>query len=112
MLLTRGVNPGPNENLDEYLGRVRLPRRVVSHYLLPIMSAVAMCSPQELLAFPANDVVEYRRLIASQKDYVVCGGVSQVQKVLMGDLDIRTQFHAVWIEPKDTGGVQIVTAVK
>ena len=111
-------SPGPNETLDEYLRRVRLPRRVASHYLLPIMSAVSSCSHHDLLAFPAQDVMEYHRRISSQKDYVVCGGVAQVQKALTADLDIKTHSRVIRIEPRrsspgsGSGAVQVVAVTK
>jgi predicted NAD/FAD-binding protein len=101
----------PSETLEEYLRRIRLSHRFVSYYLLPLMSAVATCSHQELLAFPARDVVGYRRLITTNKQYVVCGGVGQVQRILTQDLDIKTRARVDRIESSGSG-VQVTAEMQ
>ena len=67
------------------------------------MSAVATCSHQELLAFPAPDVIGYKKLITTNKQYVVSGGIGQVQRVLTQDLDIKTRARVVRIESSGSG---------
>lgn len=91
---------GENEDFDTFLRQIWLPRRFVSRYLLPLMSAIATCSHQEMLDFPANDVIQYRKLITGQKQYVVTGGVGTVQDILTRDLDMRLREQVVRIEPK------------
>ncbi|KAM5344317.1 hypothetical protein ACJ41O_012854 [Fusarium nematophilum] len=78
---------GASESFAEYVQRIRLPRRFTSHYLLPLMSSVSTCTHDELLAFPASDVVNYKKLSHGQQHYTVCGGVSQVQARLTEGLD-------------------------
>ena len=92
-----------HETLDGYLRRIWLPRRFITKYLLPLMSAVATCSHQEMLAFPASDVVQYRKLITRQKQYVVSGGVGMVQEALLQGLDIKFGTRVVRIEPRSSG---------
>lgn len=54
------------------------------------MSSVSTCSHAELLAFPASDTVNYKNLTQGQQDYVVCGGVRQVQsRLAQGINDVR-----------------------
>ncbi|OLN86238.1 hypothetical protein CCHL11_04145 [Colletotrichum chlorophyti] len=79
--LVRPSTEGPNgaETVEDYLKRIWLPRRYVTHYLLPLMSSVSTCSHAELLAFPASDLVNYKRLSHGQQHYTVCGGVHQVE---------------------------------
>jgi len=87
------------ETLAEYLERVWLPQRYVSHYLLPLMSSVSTCDHAEMLAFPASEVVNYKRLSHGQQHYAVCGGVHQVQsRLVRGVRDIRLGCRVVSIE--------------
>ncbi|KAJ6441194.1 monooxygenase [Purpureocillium lavendulum] len=95
------------ETLADYLERVWLPRRYVSHYLLPLMSSVSTCDHADMLAFPASDVVNYKRLSHGQQHYAVCGGVHQVQsRLVRGMRDIRLGCRVVCVETGD-GGVLV-----
>ncbi|KAH7136366.1 hypothetical protein EDB81DRAFT_802011 [Dactylonectria macrodidyma] len=88
------------ESFADYLQRIWLPRRYVSHYLLPLLSSVSTCSHDELLAFPASDVVNYKKMSHGQQHYTVCGGVSQVQSTLAEGLkDIRLGTRVVEVVP-------------
>jgi hypothetical protein len=88
------------ESVAEYLERLWLPRRYVSHYLLPLMSSVSTCTHEQFLAFPASDLVNYKKLSHGQKHYAVCGGVSQVQSRLAAGLeDVRLQARVLEVSP-------------
>ncbi|OAA38326.1 Amine oxidase [Metarhizium rileyi] len=92
--ITTASGPGSHsevgETLQAYLERTWVPRRYISHYLLPLMSSVSTCSHEELLNFPASDAVNYKRLSHGQQHYAVCGGVHQVQdRLAQGIDDIR-----------------------
>ncbi|POR37080.1 Uncharacterized protein TPAR_02726 [Tolypocladium paradoxum] len=90
------------ETFAEYLKRTWLPRRYVSHYLLPLMSSVSTCDHADLLAFPASDVVNYKKLSHGQQHYAVCGGVHQVQsRLARGMDDIRLASRVVSVEEDD-----------
>ena len=99
-----------SETLETYLKRIWMPRQFVSRYLLPLMSAVATCTHQEMLEFPASDVVRYRKVITRRKQYVVCGGVCTVQNTLTQGMDIKTRMKVVRVEPK-TSGVEVVAEI-
>ena len=96
------------EIFDDYLQRIRLPQMFVSKYLLPLFSAIATCSHQELLQFPANDVVHYRKLITLQKHFLIEGGIAQVEQKLAQNLEVRLGTRVVRVEPK-SDGVEIFT---
>ncbi|KAI3558387.1 hypothetical protein CABS02_01534, partial [Colletotrichum abscissum] len=86
--LTEGSDGG--ETFGDYLRRIWLPRRYATHYLLPLMSSVSTCTHAELLAFPASDVVEYKKRSHGQQHYTVCGGVHQVEGRLAKEMeDVR-----------------------
>ena len=93
-----------------------LPQRYVSHYLLPLMSSVSTCDHAEMLAFPASDVVNYKRLSHGQQHYAVCGGVHQVQsRLVRGVRDIRPPAARLrganaWVEINDR--LDILTGVQ
>ncbi|KAK2016475.1 hypothetical protein LZ32DRAFT_655474 [Colletotrichum eremochloae] len=103
---TRGSDEA--ETLDEYLRRIWLPRRYVTHYLLPLLSVVSTCSHDELLAFPASDVVNYKKLSQGQQHYAVCGGVHQVEGRLARDMrDVRLGACVAQVAPTTDGRVRI-----
>ncbi|OHW98473.1 hypothetical protein CSPAE12_02892 [Colletotrichum incanum] len=103
---TKGSDGG--ETFDEYLRRIWLPRRYVTHYLLPLISSVSTCSHDELLAFPASDVVNYKKLSHGQQHYTVCGGVHQVEGRLAREMkDIRLGACVAEVAPTTEGRVRI-----
>ncbi|KAL2018429.1 hypothetical protein VTK56DRAFT_848 [Thermocarpiscus australiensis] len=88
------------ESFANYLDRIWLPRRYVSHYVLPLMSSVSTCTHAELLAFPASDVVNYIKLSYNHHHYTVCGGVRQVQARLSAGIeDIRLRSRVLQVVP-------------
>ncbi|KAJ3481520.1 hypothetical protein NLG97_g7802 [Lecanicillium saksenae] len=93
---------GECEDLREYLKRIWLPRRYITHYLLPLMSAVSTCSHAEILRFPASDIVNYKRHSTGQQHYAVCGGADQVQRKLSeGIHDVRLATRVLSVQPVD-----------
>jgi hypothetical protein len=99
---------GYSESLAEYLDRIRLPRRYISYYLLPLLSGVATCTHEEMLQFPASDVVNYKKLSHGQQHYAVCGGVSQVQsRLTQGIHDVRLNSRVVEAVPQADGTVVV-----
>ncbi|KAI9149072.1 hypothetical protein HJFPF1_11118 [Paramyrothecium foliicola] len=84
------------ESFGEYTQRIRLPRRYLTRYLVPMMCSVSTCSHDEILAFPASDVIGYKKLSHGEQHYTVCGGVSQVQSRLVeGVKDIRLSARVI-----------------
>ncbi|SPO05001.1 uncharacterized protein DNG_07686 [Cephalotrichum gorgonifer] len=106
-LIRPGTAPGKSsrggecETVSEYLERIWLPRRYVSHYLLPLMSNVSTCSHDELLRFPASDLVSYKKLSHGRQHYVVCGGAGVVQSRLSDCMnDIRLGARVLEVRPE------------
>lgn len=88
------------ETFSQYLQRIWLPRRYVTHYLLPLISSASTCSHAEVMSFPAIDIVNYENLSRGRQHYAVCGGVHQVQsKLANGITDIRLGSRVVAVEP-------------
>lgn len=96
----------PGESLDHYLRRIWLPQNYVANYLLPLISSVCTCSHEELLCFPASDILEYKRRTHRQQHFVVTAGVQSVQEKLLGGLDVRLGVQLTHVIP-DKDGVQI-----
>ncbi|RMJ20235.1 hypothetical protein CDV36_000124 [Fusarium kuroshium] len=103
------TSSGYSESLADYVERIRLPRRYTSHYLLPLLSGVSTCSHDELLAFPASDIVNYKKRSHGQQHYTVCGGVSQVQTRLIKDVeDVNLNSRVIEAVPSSDGESVIV----
>ena len=104
LVVTRaGTEKAASESFGQYVRRIHLPEHFVSSYLLPLMSSVSTCSHEELLAFPAIDLIEYKRKTTGAQHYVVSEGVRDVQRKLSKELDIRLGSKVVDIEPGDCG---------
>ena len=93
----------PCESFAQYVHRIRLPMYFITNYLLPLMSSVATCSHQELLAFPASDLIDYKRVTTGQPHYVVSDGVREVQWKLSKHLDIRFGASVATVQPEAHG---------
>ncbi|KAL4889665.1 hypothetical protein BDV59DRAFT_205023 [Aspergillus ambiguus] len=100
---------GDVESLDQYLRRIHLPTYYVSHYVLPLISSVCTCTHPQLLAFPASDVLAYKRLTHGQPHFVVTDGVRSVQDKLLRGLDVRLGVQSTRVTPTPDGGVLLTT---
>ncbi|KAF5262350.1 hypothetical protein FOXYS1_6914 [Fusarium oxysporum] len=102
------TSSGYSETVAEYFDRIRLPRRYTSRYLLPLLSGVATCTHEELLQFPASDIVNYKKLSHGKQHYAVCGGVSQVQaKLTEGLEDVNLNSRVIEAVPQVDGTVLV-----
>ncbi|CAI0643642.1 unnamed protein product [Colletotrichum noveboracense] len=96
------------ESFAEYTKRIWLPRRYTTHYLLPLLSSVSTCSHDELLAFPASDVVNYKKSSHGHQHYTACGGVHQVESRLVeGIEDIRLGARVMKVVSAESGSLKI-----
>ncbi|KAK7913788.1 hypothetical protein PG985_011491 [Apiospora marii] len=93
------VEPRASESYEAYLKRTRVPRRFVHRYLVPLMSSVATCSHEELLASPASDLTGYQRQGFGRDHFVVSHGVQDVVSVLSAGQDIRLSSEVLRVEP-------------
>ena len=94
------------ESLEDYLRRICLPWYFSENYLLPLMCSVSTCSHGQLLQFPAQDIIEYKKRTRSQEHYVVDGGVQTVEDRLAEGLDVRLGTSCTEVEARSEG-VQI-----
>ncbi|KAF5511554.1 hypothetical protein CGCS363_v002526 [Colletotrichum siamense] len=103
---TEGSDGG--ESLEEYLERIWLPRRYTTHYLLPLISSVSTCTHAEMLAFPASDVVNYKKKSHGEQHYTVCGGVHQVESRLAEEMkEVRLGARVTQVTTIADGRVKI-----
>ncbi|OQE21030.1 hypothetical protein PENSTE_c012G07861 [Penicillium steckii] len=93
----------PGESLDHYLHRIWLPQYYVMNYLLPLISSVCTCSHQELLCFPASDILDYKRRTHRQQHFVVTSGVQAVQTKLLEGLEVRLGVDITKVTPGKDG---------
>ncbi|KAL1967069.1 hypothetical protein VTN77DRAFT_3593 [Rasamsonia byssochlamydoides] len=77
------------ETFGHYLRRICLPQYYITNYLLPLMSSVCTCSHQELLNFPASDVLDYKKRTHLQPHYAVDAGVQCVQEKLARGIEVN-----------------------
>jgi len=91
----------PSESLDHYLRRIWLPQTYVVNYLLPLISSVCTCSHQELLCFPASDILAYKRRTHRQQHFVVTAGVHSVQQKLLQGIQVRLGVNLTHVAPQN-----------
>ncbi|MCJ1450224.1 hypothetical protein MMC28_000553 [Mycoblastus sanguinarius] len=94
------------ESFGQYVRRIWLPEVFLSDYLLPLMSSVATCTHENLLGFPAIDLIDYKRRTSGAEHYVVSDGVHEVQRKLSKALDIRLSARVVSVKP-NAHGIQL-----
>lgn len=92
-----------SENLDEYLMRIRIPQYFVTYYILPLMSSVTTCPHKELLAFPASDLVGYKRRTHGAPHYTVSNGVKTVQDKLVQGIEYELAAVVSSVERQGEG---------
>ncbi|KAF1832080.1 hypothetical protein BDW02DRAFT_571410 [Decorospora gaudefroyi] len=97
------VVPSRGETLQKYLVRTRTPQRFVMYYLLPLMSSVATCPHNALLAFPASDIIGYKRRTHGEPHYTVSEGVHGVQQRLSKGIAISLNATVTAVEPSEKG---------
>jgi hypothetical protein len=91
------------ESFGHYLRRICLPQYYIANYLLPLMSSVCTCSHQELLDFPASDVLDYKRKTHLQPHYAVDTGVQCVQNKLTRGIQVDFGFCLTRVVPEADG---------
>lgn len=100
LVAPRNDDAGTSETLGHYLRRIWLPRRYAQRYLMPLMSSVSTCTHAEMMAFPASDLVNYKKYSTGHHHYAVCGGAHQVQdRLVLGIQDIRLSTRIIAVDP-------------
>lgn len=102
LVQTRGNGSGSfnqtSETLDQYLKRIRLPKYFVTYYLLPLISSVTTCPHEALLAFPASDLIEYKRRTHGAPHYTVSNGVKSAQDKLAQSIQYELSAMVTTVE--------------
>jgi hypothetical protein len=91
---------------SDLLQHTHLPLSFAYRILLPLFSCVATCSPEELLEYPAAELLEYIAHTFGTDHYIVKGGVRNVVNRLLARLprqNIHLSCHLVKIRPCLTG---------
>jgi hypothetical protein len=96
-----GIRGSVPETLDQYLKRIWLPEYFTKHYLLPLMSSVTTCPHQSLLAFPASDLIDYKRRTHRAPHYTVSNGVKTVQDRLAEGIEYELGAVVTAVKPQD-----------
>jgi hypothetical protein len=100
------AEPVRGETLQQYLHRLWIPQRFITYYLLPLLSSVSTCPHNSLLAFPASDIVGYKRRTHGAPHYTVSEGVCGVQERLIKGIDITLNARVTAVE-QSANGVKI-----
>lgn len=113
VISTTRVPIGDTETFRQYAERIRVHRKYVSEYLLPVLSVICGCSHAEMLEFPASDVVNFMKGSFLQKTYVNRGGIHRVQSKLSDSLrDIRLRSRVTEVSRVDDGVLVCWEAIK
>ncbi|KAL3482729.1 hypothetical protein BJX62DRAFT_231479 [Aspergillus germanicus] len=96
-----------SETLRSYLSRIMLPKYYITRYFLPLMSSVTTCTHDELLDFPASDIVAYARRTFRRPHYTVRGGVRQAEGKLSTGLRVRFGAKVVSVTTLEDGRVKV-----
>jgi hypothetical protein len=96
-----------SETLRSYLSRIMLPKYYTTRYFLPLMSSVTTCTHDELLDFPASDIVAYARRTFRRPHYTVRGGVRQAEGKLSAGLKVRFGAKVVSVTSLEDGKVKV-----
>jgi hypothetical protein len=97
------IGPRQSETLQQYLDRTYCPRYFTTYYLLPLLSSVSTCPHDSLLAFPASDVIGYKRRTHGAPHYTVSDGVGGVQERLVKGIDVTLNATVTAVEPFEKG---------
>ncbi|KAL2868477.1 uncharacterized protein BJX67DRAFT_41272 [Aspergillus lucknowensis] len=101
------ITIGESETIREYLRRIGIPAYYTTRYFLPLMSSVTTCTHDELLDFPAIDVVDYARRTYRQPHYTLKGGVRQAEGKLSKGLNVRFGARVTNVQPTPEGRVRV-----
>ncbi|KAK9893699.1 FAD/NAD(P)-binding domain-containing protein [Cystobasidium minutum MCA 4210] len=80
------THPLSYSTLASFLSRTYIPRSFIVEVIVPLFSCVATCSTEEVMAYPAGEILEYIARTFGTDHYVVKGGVRNVLNGLLKDL--------------------------
>lgn len=76
-------HPVARSTLSTFLSTTLLPTSFINEILIPLFACVATCSPEEVMEYPAAEILEYIARTFATDHYIVKGGVrNAVEKLL------------------------------
>lgn len=90
------------ESIRQYFERIWLPQYFIRTYFCPMLTSITTCSHDELLDFPAKDIVEYARKTYRRPRYYVTGGTRHVQAKIANGLSVKLCATVTGIEHTGT----------
>ncbi|KAL1857812.1 hypothetical protein Plec18167_001786 [Paecilomyces lecythidis] len=78
-----------------------MPEYHIKYYILPLMSSVCTCSHQDMLNFPATDVLGYKKRTHLQPHFVVEDGIRSVQDKLSKGVDVQFGVTLTKVESRN-----------
>lgn len=80
------THPLHKSTLASFLSSTYLPHSFIVEIVIPLFSCVATCSPEEVMAYPAGEILEYIAKTFGTDHYIVKGGVRNVVQGLLKDV--------------------------
>ncbi|KAL4811630.1 hypothetical protein BDW67DRAFT_171562 [Aspergillus spinulosporus] len=103
----KSTTAGSSETLRAYLSRIRIPSYYTTWYFLPLMSSITTCTHEELLNFPASDIVGYARQTHRKPHYTLTRGVKQAEMRLSSGLNVKYNHRVTKVETLSSGRVRV-----
>ncbi|KAA8649340.1 uncharacterized protein ATNIH1004_005241 [Aspergillus tanneri] len=94
------------ETFDQYIQRILLPKRFMDWFILPLFSAVATCSHDDLRRIPAAYIVNYRKGTCGFHHRTV-RSMEEVERRLSEGVAVKLGHTVCSVESKDNGCVQV-----
>lgn len=98
---------GSSETLRAYLSRIGIPSYYTTWYFLPLMSSITTCTHEELLNFPASDIIGYARQTYRKPHYTLTRGVKQAEMRLSSGLNVKYNHRVTKVETLGSGRVRV-----
>ncbi|KAL4740363.1 hypothetical protein BDV11DRAFT_185703 [Aspergillus similis] len=103
----KSTTAGSSETLRAYLSRIGIPSYYTALYFLPLMSSITTCTHEELLNFPASDIVGYARQTHRKPHYTLTRGVKQAEVRLASGLNVKYNHRVTKVETIGSGRVRV-----
>ncbi|CBF77662.1 predicted protein [Aspergillus nidulans FGSC A4] len=101
------TSAGSSETLRAYLSRIGIPSYYTTWFFLPLMSSITTCTHEELLNFPASDIIGYARQTYRKPHYTLTRGVKQAEMRLSSGLNVKYNHRATKVETLGSGRVRV-----
>ncbi|KAL4755187.1 hypothetical protein BDW72DRAFT_164300 [Aspergillus terricola var. indicus] len=103
----KSTTAGSSETLRAYLSRIGIPSYYTTWYFLPLMSSITTCTHEELLNFPASDIIGYAWQTHRKPHYTLTRGVKQAEMRLSSGLNVQYNHRVTKVETLGSGRVRV-----